>query len=1400
MSQEQPDQYASPEDENIAGASGRSNPPPDETSSEADEIDSGEPLVSGLAHGAEDATSLQIGSVNIFNDKVSLERGDFLISSGTADGSNVARQPRSTVGAISENAERELIEAFRNILLRYCSDVPTWFPDRLSFAALRQQVSVTPPHARGAMPSSGPDSAIRRFDQETESELQSKPRRISLDAALRQYQRLVVVGDPGSGKSWALRSLAISALQSTSLKNTAQRSPLPLPLLALAPLLEEVLAELDFMTLSRRHLVAAIVRAMPLGVISRLSLEQRELLTEIASDGRPLLILIDGYDEVRAEVPVLAKALSSIEAVCIDTSSQFVLTTRPSNVPPRGTTDFGWSSLEPFANREQWSFIRGWFELNQTLARRLHGWVREHELEVMRSPLMLSLFCSIVERGGDPPATEQELWERSLLRLASDEGRLDQQPEASEHTRLRLETLERLAGLFIEDNIRDQVSIGEIEEKLRSESNWQRLAELTGISSVIDDLVASGIIRKSVNGIRTEISFLHSAFRDYLIARSLARSNSWHALLPMIWKHPEWEPVIGYLGALVDNPDELLLELLGYFSDDPLNIARLVAGRALAAMAGRMIYPKLEERIRDEILLMLCSNDIWDSVRSASLLPVMNIGGTTDSLRCLLTPSVPSRVIIAAITALAGNLSTEIQETLYSVINSKQFTQDEREAAVNAIADTGTDEANVRIREIAADSSLPDRVRTTAAIAAWTSFDDDMPSLRILTGADGAGIQRMLSERLAIDPRRGSELAIQVSNGELSINDGYSRSIILSAAGSGTLREEAYESVFEDLPMNPALRTLMEVTDSCLACCADTPGVATFIRFIIGDAPGRLRWRVVQSLHNADRPTTINGWAELIDDAEPHDAAVMAEFLAIELEEAPEKIRRSLRSELETCALPPIVDHAVRRRRKALEAASHAPPSTVEEDQRKEVSTALPSKAAETLSDIMSAELGSQLKYSLVRTLRGQIPAHGPVRLSAANLTHQVTATDAYEWIDALPGIAPVVESRLLSAGHEANSLVNLARLRARWPGRAAEVMHSSAAIDARVLDAGAEAATVDGDLHLASMHALASLGASSIDDSRPSLTAIRVLFSSAHATGRANSTWWKIRRFLDTLSPTSQEWTILASWLEIGHNPISVTRRLAALPAFITASDPEVIALLIGSQGGQELDLTYVISWSGCKRAEAMLSAARSYTNSPGIGESLDKAVQILSAHADSLAGRWPRPDLESPAQVGKPKWHWTLTKIASKRLAAGDFESAVAVYEDVVNEDPSDPELVNNLGFCRMPIDIETALHELDAARRVFGRPFGVNTANRMLANFRLLNYDRVLDLGEEFVASGGTRIAAWLWDIDTPGLLCDDVDVMSYIIDIAERAARLSGKSRDVDVWAKRRALWISREEEV
>jgi len=579
-----------------------------------------------------------------------------------AESSQVPPTVRRTAGG-EVGDDVDYTDDFSSALRSYCNDVPSWFPDRLTFAEMRQQVSVTPPRARAAQPEEASGSDEDPIDAEPDSRGRPSVRRLSLDAALRQFQRLVVVGDPGTGKSWATRSIALSLLDSVE----AQGSSPALPIVVLAPRLDQALQGQDPADLDAAQIASLLVRAMPVAVVSKLTPTQRSQLAERVASGGPVAVLIDGFDEVRSATPVLGQALPALEAYCIATGSLFVLTTRPSTVPPRSTTAFGWCTLEPFGSRDQWLFLESWFADERPLARRLSSWVREHSREVMRNPLMLSLFCSVVEQGGQPPASEHELWERALLRLATEEERFGEIELNAERTRLRLVVVQAIAGLFVAESLREAMSVDEIEAQLKGSKDWKALAKLAKPKSVLEDLVSTGIVTRTTNGIDAELGFLHSAMRDYLIARSLARTDGWHSRLNLVWSHPEWEPVFGYLGALVKEPGELLLQLLARFASDPLNIARLVAGRALSAAPPGSVPADSAQRVRDELLVLLASDDLWDGLRAARLLAILGVDGTTELLRALLNPSVPSGVIASAIAALAGNLSPAVQRTLASV-------------------------------------------------------------------------------------------------------------------------------------------------------------------------------------------------------------------------------------------------------------------------------------------------------------------------------------------------------------------------------------------------------------------------------------------------------------------------------------------------------------------------------------------------------------------------------------------------------------------------------------------------------------------------------------------------------------------------------------------------------------
>lgn len=1296
--------------------------------------------------------------------------------------------------------DSDYLSDFSNALRAYCNDVPSWFPDRLSFAEMKQEVSVTPPRARTPQAHEASEPVEVPMDAEPESGGRTSARRLSLDAALRQFQRLVVVGDPGTGKSWATRSIALSLLRAIEAPGTSH----PLPIVVLAPRLDQALQGHDPADLDAVQIASLLVRAMPLGVVSKLTQIQRDQLADRLACGEPIAVLVDGFDEVRSSEPALGQALPALEAFCVASGSLFVLTTRPSTVPSRSTTAFGWCTLEPFGSREQWLFLEGWFAEDRPLARRLSSWVREHRREVMRNPLMLSLFCSVVEQGGQPPASEHELWERALLRLVTEEERFGEIELNAERTRLRLIAVQAIAELFVADSLREAISVEEIESQLKRSKDWKALAKLAKPKTVLEDLVSTGVVTRTTSGIDAELGFLHSAMRDYLIARSLSRSDGWHSRMNLVWSHPEWEPVFGYLGALVSEPSELLVELVARFASDPLNIARLVAGRALSAAPSNSVPIDLAERIRDELLVLLASGDLWDGLRAARLLAIVGVDGTAERLRAFLNPSVPSEVIASAITALAGNVSPAVQGTLASVVEADHFTGAEREAAVDAIADAGTDDALERLTGFAEDILLPPRVRVAAAMARWKSFEEDQSVVRILSSdADDVAVRRVLSERIVVDTDRATALARRIRDASLPVGDSYSRAVLLVGSSMAT-EDEIDAAIVQSLPTNPAVEVLFEAVDIATARLALDPLYATLLRFMRTSAPPRARWQVAARVARSDvGESAMRLWGNLVDNAAPADAGVMAEFLALEAEAAPEALRELVDAALNAPETPPIIVHARKRRlqTRAEPAASSAqedvsgPKPEPLEDPESAAGEGMP----KTIEDTLRSNLPALLRYGLVRVMRSQIPASGAVREGASALTHQISAESACAWIDAVPMVGPVIEARLLAAGETGRAAVELARLRARWPGRGGEVGHSSSAIDAGMLDAGAEAAVADGDLASASMLALASLGASSIDDHRPSRTAIGVLFASGHATGRANSTWQKIRSFLDTLPPGSLEWTLLASWLQAGYDLTAVGQRLGNLPGYIRAGNPEVAALLLAAKVTDKSSLEHVISWSGCRRAQALLLAARGYASSDGVRTALEEASLALEARANALSTAWPRAVLDSPSQRGKPKFHWDLVTIGSALLMEGNPAAAVAVFKTAVERDPSDPELRNNLGFCRMPIDTPAALDDLNQATRLFGQPFNVNTANRMLAHFRLGDYERVEALADEIYKLGQFQGRAILWDPDDPQLLRRDVDVMLYVIELAERASHMTGASTKVALWSSRREAWVAAEGE-
>jgi tetratricopeptide (TPR) repeat protein len=145
-----------------------------------------------------------------------------------------------------------------------------------------------------------------------------------------------------------------------------------------------------------------------------------------------------------------------------------------------------------------------------------------------------------------------------------------------------------------------------------------------------------------------------------------------------------------------------------------------------------------------------------------------------------------------------------------------------------------------------------------------------------------------------------------------------------------------------------------------------------------------------------------------------------------------------------------------------------------------------------------------------------------------------------------------------------------------------------------------------------------------------------------------------------------------------------------------------------------------------------------------------------------------------------------------ALAHLRAGQFATAAAIFDACRIAAPNDGEAHNNYGFCILPIDPGAALEALERAADLGMRLALVNTANRMLAAYRLGRAGTALEIASRAAASTAWKSPAfgwlWNWEPGTPKLV-ELPDVRFYIAEFAISIARDSGEPAANRSWSAR-----------
>jgi HEAT repeat protein len=410
--------------------------------------------------------------------------------------------------------------------------------------------------------------------------------------------RLVVLGDPGMGKSWLMRQeaarLARSAIEALGAGLPAGDIVLPVPLRC-----DELVAATGL----------TLADAATEYLVARYQVPGRSrggLCTLVSGDGT--VLLLDALDEL-PDKAARQRLDDLLGRWALNPRSRFRLTSRLASytgiaAPPTTYTEV---ELLAFTSADVLAVIDAW-GLPAHLAERVKAEVRDPALaNVARIPLFTALLCAASSSGERWVSVHAAgIYERVLRRFLAQENRWPRTPEAeaTEIDKL-MGVLAPLAFHFAArpEGWTDRMPAGQIMAVLRSLGTAFSELGLDAAAVLRDLSVRAGILVPSAvqdSGRNPPYLFLHRAFAEYLTAWHMASlpREEWLAVVDEhLWFDLDWRPTLGLLGAAFvqqERPGEavFLIRHLIAQTPNPFHLALYRAARVVAELPSHDFLPE----------------------------------------------------------------------------------------------------------------------------------------------------------------------------------------------------------------------------------------------------------------------------------------------------------------------------------------------------------------------------------------------------------------------------------------------------------------------------------------------------------------------------------------------------------------------------------------------------------------------------------------------------------------------------------------------------------------------------------------------------------------------------------------------------------------------------------------
>jgi len=362
------------------------------------------------------------------------------------------------------------------------------------------------------------------------SDFQLSTTPVSIETALADVQSssqiLVVLGQPGSGKSTLVQGAVMHSLDSG------------------APALYSALSSL--IQASTGNIIPIISERVERSGIQITDLE---------------LLVIDAVDE--ANSIDISDLLDQIVEVSIGNPKlQIVVTCRTINFPSDASTAFAPYEILPVSHEQAFAFIRT--TLDESRANQLWDKIPLSVRSLCETPLLLKMLTTLLE---NTSATDAKFENRSQIYAEYLEGISSRSGSSSIPADLRAEALENIAyAMMRADRQLPQRDLS----RLASDFQGSKMQLQASNPAVFQRELLRQPPMGTPEGSKGEISFMHHTFKEFYAAAYLQRhEHEWTNLFLHLRSNAEgssvtsvmyWREVLGFLSEMLRSSNDLLLK------------------------------------------------------------------------------------------------------------------------------------------------------------------------------------------------------------------------------------------------------------------------------------------------------------------------------------------------------------------------------------------------------------------------------------------------------------------------------------------------------------------------------------------------------------------------------------------------------------------------------------------------------------------------------------------------------------------------------------------------------------------------------------------------------------------------------------------------------------------------